>query len=209
MSSEVKTTKVTNVNPSINLKYVNNFLTYDECNKLMELANEKLNKSVVTDGITDTFSSQRTSTSYYIPKNTEDIKSIEDKIVNFLAKHIDNNKNWIAHLEHLQVVKYDIGQKFDQHYDWFREEYVEKYGNQRQYTFFVYLNTLPRGSGGETEFLKLNKRFFPKKGNALFWKNCDDASVGDIMTLHKGNPIKKGSKFGLNVWIRLNPTSKF
>lgn len=44
--------------------------------------------------------------------------------------------------------------------------------------------------------------FRPRAGSAVFWKNLrDDGSLHED-TLHAGLPVQKGSKIGLNIWMR-------
>lgn len=71
--------------------------------------------------------------------------------------------------------------------------------NQRQYTFFVYLNDVE--NGGETVFPKLNLSFKPQRGLSLFWENCKDLTTCDELNLHKGNSTINGIKYGLNIWV--------
>tara|TARA_B100001093_G_C26459278_1_gene855718 strand:- start:435 stop:593 length:159 start_codon:yes stop_codon:yes gene_type:complete len=44
-----------------------------------------------------------------------------------------------------------------------------------------------------------------KKGDAVFWYNIK--KNGDLydQTLHGGNPISSGVKYGLNIWVRTKP----
>ena len=62
-------------------------------------------------------------------------------------------------------------------------------------------NNVPKNSGGETHFPKINKYYQGGKGDALFWYNMVDGK-DDRMTLHSGTTLKNGIKYGLNIWIR-------
>ena len=53
----------------------------------------------------------------------------------------------------------------------------------------------------DTLFKKINKTFKAKKGQAIFWYNVRNGKE-DPLTLHSGTEIKKGTKYGLNIWVR-------
>ena len=136
-----------------------------------------------------------------ITKNNKDkiLLNIYEKAGKFCNR---DSKN----IEPIQLVRYTPGQFFKSHYDYLDtrnpmyKRNVEKNG-QREVTFFVYLNDVPEGVGGETHFKKINKTFKGKKGQAIFWYNMKDGKV-DPLTLHSGTEIKEGVKYGLNIWVR-------
>ena len=110
-------------------------------------------------------------------------------------------------IEPIQLVRYEPGQYFKPHYDYldnkidmYREN-IKKNG-QRKYTFFVYLTDVPKNVGGTTYFPKLQKHFTGKKGDAIFWDNIDNNGKEDTRMLHSGTELKKGKKYGLNIWVR-------
>ena len=113
-----------------------------------------------------------------------------------------NEKN----VEPIQLVRYYPGQFFKSHYDYLDrnvdiyKENIEKNG-QREFTFFVYLNTIPKNKGGTTYFPKLDKHFQAKQGQAIFWSNMVNGE-DDPRMLHSGTELFEGVKYGLNVWIR-------
>lgn len=189
----------------INLKHIKNFLSNTECDYIVNAFENKTTRSLVTIGTKDSqIDDIRTSSSYYIPRNDDLVmQSIDAKIIEYMNRHV-GTKNWLPTLELLQIVKYQEGQEFKEHHDWFDSEFVKKNNNnQRQYTFFIYLNDVE--SGGETIFPIINKTFVPKKGDALFWENCKTPEICHNDSLHKGSPPLKGIKYGLNVWIRFHP----
>ena len=110
-------------------------------------------------------------------------------------------------IEPIQLVRYEPGQYFKPHYDYLDRKidmYREniKRNGQRKYTFFVYLTDVPDGVGGETYFPKLKKHFRGSKGDAIFWNNILPNGEEDNRTLHSGTELKKGKKYGLNIWVR-------
>jgi prolyl 4-hydroxylase len=192
------------MNDTIKLKYIREFLTDDDCDYIIGLAEGNFAASKVVIGTDkDIVADDRTSHTYFIHKGHNDrIKAIEQKICSYLSENI-GNKDWYPLLEDLQVVKYEVGQEFKQHHDWFQKEYLNKFGEkQRQYTMFVYLNDVQ--NGGETIFPRLNEKVKPAKGNALFWENCTDVNNCHNDNLHQGTPPTAGIKYGLNVWVKFD-----
>ncbi len=109
-----------------------------------------------------------------------------------------------SQMEGLMVVKYEEGCYFETHVDFFStdDSQLLNDGGQRIATFFVYLNTLEKGDGGETEFPDLGVKSRPVKTDSVFWFN---EIRGEMKrnTYHRGLPPKNGKfKIGLNVWIR-------
>lgn len=183
------------LNDTIGLRYLPHFLTPYDCNHLITVAEGKFFKSGTIKGKDDTFQNEdRTSYSYYFEKSHDEvIRTIEERVSFLTGKSIDA-------IERLQIVRYQPGQQYKQHYDWFEDEYRDKIGGQRQYTFFVYLNDVY--DGGETEFPNLGIKVKPKMGDAVFWVNCEKYNKCYDLSLHQGNPPSSGVKYGLNIWIR-------
>ena len=81
----------------------------------------------------------------------------------------------LSNAEAMQVVYYDIDQKYDSHYDGYIKDSNAKnmrclrMGGQRVMTCFLYLNDV---EGGATRFNNLNINVEPKKGKVLVWSNC-------------------------------------
>lgn len=199
-SNSLKTT-----DDKVDLEYIKGFLNNEECDHIVSTFQNKTERSkLIVNGNNDVINDARTSSTYYIAEKDDPIiKSVEAKIITYLNSHVEE-KNWLPMLEMLQIVKYEEGQEFKEHHDWFQNDYLEKLnGNQRHYTFFVYLNSVELG--GETVFPNIDKTFVPTKGDALFWENCREPYVCNKNTLHQGKPPQKGTKYGLNAWVRFYP----
>ena len=185
------------VDDRVELYYLQSVLTDEECDHIIKLAEGHFSRSTVLDHqkLQSVVDEIRTSSTYFIPKSCDRIiKKIEKRMAAVLGVPE-------SHLEPFQVVKYEPGQYFNEHYDWFSPQQVERQGSQRQYTIFAYLNT----ADGNTEFPKLELSFKPKKGDAVKWTNCRSLSHRDELTLHRGAPPKEGVKYGLNVWSCFRP----
>jgi prolyl 4-hydroxylase len=198
-SSVAVTTKAipsdsTLIDPRIDLHYIPNFLSDEEADHLIRLAEGHFNRSGVIgpNGEDNYIDTNRTSSTYFVPESIDPmIEGIERRASQTLG--IDRNQ-----LEGLQVVKYEPGQYFNQHHDWFTPDYAKKVGAQREFTIFAYLTT----SDGATEFPKLGRSFQPKKGDALKWRNCSTPDRCEDLNLHRGAPPRAGVKYGLNIWSR-------
>lgn len=180
-------------NTQIKLSYISDFLARDECEMLVELAVDKFASSRVVAStkyyVDDVV---RSSMTYKYSNDIELIKNIRNRVASLVGKSVNC-------IEPLQIVKYEVGQFFKAHNDSLPRALVDKNGNQRQYTILVYLND--DVVGGTTEFPRLGLAFKPKVCDALFWENCPDMYHYYPNALHRGNPVKSGTKYALNIWI--------
>ncbi|HTQ12559.1 MAG TPA: 2OG-Fe(II) oxygenase [Rhizomicrobium sp.] len=108
-------------------------------------------------------------------------------------------------LENPMVLCYDPGESFAPHHDFLdpdvahlRDEIATM--GQRVATFLVWLNE--DFEGAETEFVKLGLRFRGRKGDAIMWRNVDEAGRPDLRTLHAGRAPTAGRKWLLSQWVR-------
>lgn len=110
-----------------------------------------------------------------------------------------------AYGEPLQGQRYDIGQEFKPHTDYFApggRDFLRfcSLSGQRTWTFMIYCNDV--ASGGATRFKLLDKTFQPESGKLLCWNNrLPDGGVNDA-TLHHGMKVRKGVKYVITKWYR-------
>ena len=103
------------------------------------------------------------------------------------------------------VISYAPGERYDLHYD-FLDPNVPHFAErlrifgQRVATCLTYLNE--DYTGGETYFAELGWKYRGKAGDALLFRNTDEAGTPDKRTLHAGLPPLKGRKWLLSQWIR-------
>ena len=118
-----------------------------------------------------------------------------------------------AHFEDMQVVRYYPGEFYREHLDVpglarTRQQRADAL-NPRILTAFVYLSDVPADGGGETAFTKLVAKGVepvkPKLGRLLVWPNVwtDEPAIADRRMYHEARELKRGVKFGANIWIRL------
>jgi len=111
-------------------------------------------------------------------------------------------------VEALQLVRYLPNQFFGVHHDMgdYNEETKEVslppkslYSKRRIVTFFCYLNKVE--AGGCTYFPVPNVRVEPVPGRAVLFSNILASGQPDPRTVHAGEAVDRGIKYGLNIWI--------
>jgi len=107
--------------------------------------------------------------------------------------------------EPLQGQRYDVGQEFKPHTDYFAPEGADYYrycsvAGQRTWTFMIYLNDVIAGGG--TRFKALNKIFQPETGKLLAWNNRRPDRRVNPNTLHHGMKVRRGLKYVITKWYR-------
>lgn len=185
---------------------IDNFLTNEECEHIVNIGDPLVRQSEVCGRNGSRPDKSRTSWTAHIGKKFINKDSKDPILMKVLEKSAKFAEREVKNIEPIQLVRYKPGQYFKSHYDYLDtkmpmyQENVKRNG-QRESTFFVYLNDVPDGVGGETQFTKLKKVFKAKKGQAIFWHNVKDGKV-DPQTLHSGTELKEGTKYGLNIWVR-------
>lgn len=204
---------------------IDNVLTDDECDKLINDSSDKLSRSKVMslnknkkyeDEVNDV------RTSHHTWLNKSQYKNIIQKVENLVNRFI-KNKISSKQFEDIQVARYKPSQEYKQHYDICHpkqayKEHIEtckqeykKYNSVRYITVILYLND--EFNDGETYFPRLNKKVKPKKGKALIFFNCNlnntthKDGMCDVITKseHAGLPVgigDKNEKWIANIWIR-------
>ncbi|KAI3922543.1 hypothetical protein MKX01_006232 [Papaver californicum] len=192
-----------------------------ECDYLISLGAPRMKKSTVIDvktgGSTD--SKVRTSSGMFLKRGVDEVvRDIEKRIADFT--HIP-----VEHGEGLQILHYEVGQKYEPHYDYFDDKFnMEKHGGQRLATLLMYLSDVveggetvfPRAKGNvsyppwKDESVECGKKGLavkPKKGDALlFWSLKPDATR-DLSSLHGGCPVIKGNKWSSTKWMHVGEYS--
>lgn len=197
---------INNITKSYDIEEFENFLTPEECDKIIELASPKLFESKVYSSDSDiTYKSHRVSKQTWLEDKLDPIiAKLSWKTAELVGKPIQNQ-------ELLQVVKYDKGGFFNPHYDACSGNELEckrmnQRGGSRYATLLIYLND--DFEGGETIFPIIGKSVKPKKGNAILFYDSDKDGNLIRESFHGGNPIINGNKWICNKWIRINDINK-
>lgn len=176
---------------------IDNFLTPQECDKLVEYSkSQQLITSETLGDYGNVTTDYRKSEQLWITDNQH---KIARKISDFCEIILDLPKK---NMESLQLVKYDVSGYFKEHYDAEPDKTKNNNIKDRAHTFIVYLNDVEEG--GETRFPKLNLNIKPKKGTAIYFKTLLPNSILLHNSLHQGMPIIRGEKYIVNKWIHLN-----
>ncbi|MBT2286076.1 2OG-Fe(II) oxygenase [Paenibacillus polymyxa] len=170
--------------------------TPSECRELIKLAESKLMPSTVLSEKGEEYSHRRISEQVWLPHQlSQRIAAIVDRPLH--------------HDEHLQIVRYQIGGKFEVHSDCYDLNTVKgreaafQYG-QRIFTAILYLNT--PNVGGETFFPQLNLQISPSEGKLLVFENCKRGTTEPHpLSIHASLPVKKGQKWIATLWFCQDP----
>lgn len=194
------------------------FLTDEECDHLISLAKTELKRSAVADNLSgkSSLSEVRTSSGMFISKAKDSIVAgIEDKIAAWTFLPKENG-------EDIQVLRYEHGQKYDPHYDYFSDKVNTIRGGHRIATVLMYLSNVEKG--GETVFPSAEEPSHrgehkkdedlsecarrgvavkPRKGDALLFFSLHPDASTDQNSLHAGCPVLEGEKWSATKWIRV------
>jgi len=175
------------------------FLAKHECERLIEAARLRLQRSMTADQRTgaDRVDAIRTSRGMFFQRGENPtVTAIEARIERLLRWPVDRG-------EGIQVLHYRPGDRYEPHYDYFDPlasggpALLER-GGQRRGTLLMYLHEPERG--GDTSFPQLGLRFAAKRGCALFFSY--DRPLPSTRTLHGGDPVLAGEKWVATKWLR-------
>lgn len=195
---------------------IKGFLTDEECEHLIKLGEPRLKKSTVVDNESGKSipSSVRTSKGTFLEYALDDVvQRIERRVAQVTMVPID-------HQEGLQILKYENGEKYDAHFDYFHDSYNKRpeSGGQRLVTMLMYLATVEEG--GETVFPNADQRVHgpewsscakqglavkPVRGDAVMFYGLKPDGTEDTTSLHGSCPTLKGEKWSATKWIHVMP----
>ena len=176
-----------------------NFLSHEECDKLIERIDESNTRSSVAGSGSDQskYDVSRTSSTSNLGK-----EELSVLIQTRIAKELNID---LIRGEDLQGQKYEPGQYFRPHNDFFEgDSYTNHclHSGNRTHTFMIYLND--DFEGGETNFPNLGTSVKPEKGKAVWWYDMKDGEL-QRDTLHEGSDVISGSKYIVTSWWREKP----
>jgi len=181
----------------LQLYMLDDCLGEDECDALVDVINRNLRPSEVTIEGTD---------KYFRTSRTCDLSKLHDPLVAMIDEKLARTLGIRrAYAEVNQAQRYDVGQEFKAHTDYFEPgtdefaTYGAERGN-RTWTLMVYLNEGMKGGG--TRFFSIDRTFEPRKGRALIWNNLHPDGSPNPDTLHSGMPVTQGHKIIVTMWFR-------
>jgi prolyl 4-hydroxylase len=180
---------------------LDNFMSNEECDELVQLSRAKLQRSTIVDPATgkDLVIEDRKSSGTFFSLN-------ENPLVARLDQRISDVMRWpVENGEGIQILNYQIGGEYKNHFDYFPPDdpgsalHIAK-GGQRVSTLVMYLNDVEQG--GETIFPAIHLAVSPKKGSAVYFEYCNDLGQVDTTSLHGGVPVIAGEKWIATKWMR-------
>ncbi len=178
-----------------------NLLSDEECESLIELSREKLQRSSVVNestGAYDVHPDRTSSGTYFKRGENELVQRIERRIAELVECPVE-------HGEPIQILHYEPGGEYKPHHDYFDPAHpgnhvVLAQGGQRIATLIMYLNDV--ASGGSTVFPQVGLDVLPHRGHAVYFAYCDGNGALDKRTLHGGSPVSGGEKWIATKWFR-------
>lgn len=187
--------------PKVELFTVPGFLPGALCDDLIRLIDGNRRPSTIADPNGD--DAFRTSETCDLDPAEPAVREVETRLLALTG--IDP-----AHGEPIQGQRYEVGQEFKAHTDYFEpsgQDFARfcSVAGQRTWTFMAYLNQVD--AGGATRFKAIDKTFRPHRGMLLGWNNHrpDGTLNGD--TLHHAMKVRKGLKYVITKWYRERPWS--
>ena len=182
--------------PALTQYILPRFLSNAECDALCTLIDSNIRPSTIADDLGDP--QFRTSSTCDLDHHNDLVREVNVRLCE-LAGIIPQ------YGEPLQGQRYDVGQEFKFHTDYFEpggEGYIEHctVSGQRTWTMMVYLNA-PEAGGG-TRFKATNKIIKPETGKLVAWSSLDDNGYVNPDTLHHGMRVRKGRKYVITKWFR-------
>lgn len=172
------------------------FLPPDLCSDLVALIDKDRRPSTIADANGD---------NYFRTSETCDLSADEPAVIELERRLLGLNGIDPAHGEPVQGQRYEVGQEFKPHTDYFEpngadfERYCGVAGN-RTWTFMIYLNEVE--AGGATRFKVVGKTFQPEIGKLVCWDNHREDGSLNAATLHHGMKVRKGVKYVITKWYR-------
>lgn len=183
-------------NPRLELYIVKQFLDPAFCARLSTLIDANRRPSTIADPNGDHYF--RTSETCDLDASMPEIAGLDALLSAWSG--IDP-----AYGEPLQGQRYEVGQEFKAHTDYFEPngqdfaKFCSVAGN-RTWTVMIYLNQ-PE-AGGATRFKVIGKTIQPETGKLLAWNNRRPDGSLNPATLHHGMKVRKGVKYVITKWYR-------
>lgn len=185
--------------PKIELFQLKDFIDEELRASLIAMIDQDRRPSTIADENGDDYF--RTSETCDLPRDHPATQRLEEHLLWLNGINPDLG-------EPCQGQRYDVGQEFKAHTDYFApgsaafEKFCKEAG-QRTWTFMIYLNAVE--AGGATRFKTVNKTFKPEPGKLVCWNNKRPDGSLNPNTLHHGMKVRKGMKYVITKWYRERP----
>lgn len=194
--------------------YFPQFATAQQCERIIEMAKANLKPSALALRKGETVENTkgtRTSSGTFISASEDEtgvLDAVERKIARAtMVPH--------THGESFNILRYELGQKYDSHYDVFNPAEYGPQSSQRIASFLLYLSDVE--DGGETMFPFENGsnigtgydykqciglKVKPRRGDGLLFYSVFPNGTIDKTSLHGSCAVLKGEKWVATKWIR-------
>ncbi|XP_028767695.1 probable prolyl 4-hydroxylase 9 isoform X2 [Neltuma alba] len=194
--------------------YFPNFTSAELCDRIIDMAKSKLQPSKLAlrkGESAESTKGTRTSSGTFISAS-EDKTGILELIERKIARVTMLPR---THGEAFNILRYEIGQKYDAHYDAFNPAEYGPQQSQRVASFLLYLSNVE--AGGETMFpfedgMNIGRRYDykeciglkvkPRQGDGLLFYSLLPNGTIDKTSLHGSCPVIEGQKWVATKWIR-------
>jgi len=186
-------------NPNVAL--IDNLLSEQECDKLVQLSRGRLRRSEVVDpssGRLEISGVRLSEGTHFGYGENAIVARIEARVAALTGLPVANG-------EPLQLLHYPPGGEYVPHHDYFDPAFpgsteLLRQGGQRVATMVMYL--LEPQAGGDTYFPELELSVRPRKGSAVYFEYCNQHGELDGRCLHAGMPVIRGDKWIATKWLR-------
>jgi len=196
------------------------FLTDEECDHLITLAKDKLERSLIVDNDSGeaVASEVRTSSGMFLETAQDEIVAdIEARISAWTFLPVENG-------ESIQVLHYENGEKYEPHFDYLLDKVSLSMGGHRLATVLMYLSNVKKGGetvfpnseatlsqpkdGSWSECAHQGYAIKPQKGYALLFFSLHIDATTDRSSLHASCPVIEGEKWSATKWIHVRGYEK-
>lgn len=179
---------------------VDNVLTEQECQQIIDLASSRVTPSSVVsneDGGNVKHEARTSSGAHFNKSEIPLLRWMEEFCAELLQWPYVNSEGF-------QILNYKMGQRYLAHFDHFDDSteggrvLLNTPAGNRVATVLIYLNDTPAGGG--TQFPNLGITVTPKRGRLLYFGFPDAKNANDL--LHAGMPPIEGEKWVAVNWFR-------
>ena len=186
-------------NKELTLFILRDFLSAQDCAALIERIDAQRRPSTIADANGDGYF--RTSETCDLDHGDPFVAAINARLDAFAGIAT-------AYGEPIQGQRYDVGQEFKAHTDYFEPQGVDFHrycsvAGNRTWTAMIYLNE-PE-AGGATRFKAIDKIVQPETGKLLAWNNRRADGSLNPATMHQGMKVRAGVKYVITKWFRERP----
>lgn len=185
--------------PKLTLFIRKDFLEAELCARLMAKIDADRRPSTISDYNGD---------AVFRTSETCDLSAADPDVVEIDRRIAELTGIATAHGEPLQGQRYEVGQEFKAHTDYFEPHGVDferfcAVSGQRTWTVMMYLNHVE--AGGATRFKAIDKIVQPETGKLLAWSNLRPDGTPNPTTLHHAMKVRAGRKYVITKWFRERP----